>query len=63
MVMLLHAFLQVAKTIDGIPFGITSNKDVLKELEVKKDTIVLLKKVLRKILYLFYCMFIFLILV
>jgi protein disulfide-isomerase A1 len=38
------SFLQVAKTIDGIPFGITSNKDVLKELEVKQDTIVLLKK-------------------
>ena len=38
------SFLQVAKTIDGIPFGITSNKDVLKELEIKKDTIVLLKK-------------------
>ncbi|CAF1403034.1 unnamed protein product [Adineta ricciae] len=38
------SFLQVAKTVDGIPFGITSNKDVLKELEIKKDTIVLLKK-------------------
>lgn len=38
------AFLQVAKTIDGIPFGITSNSDVLKELEVKDDTIVLFKK-------------------
>jgi len=38
------AFLQVAKTVDGIPFGITSNKDVLKELEVKKDAVVLLKK-------------------
>jgi len=38
------AFLQVAKTIDGIPFGITSNSDVLKELDVKKDTIVLFKK-------------------
>jgi len=37
------SFLQVAKTMDGIPFGITSNKDVLKELDVKKDTIVLLK--------------------
>jgi protein disulfide-isomerase A1 len=39
------SFLQVAKTIDGIPFGITSNKDVLKELDIKQDTIVLLKKV------------------
>ncbi|UJR28405.1 hypothetical protein I4U23_009645 [Adineta vaga] len=38
------AFLQVAKTVDGIPFGITSNKDVLKELEVSSDAIVLLKK-------------------
>lgn len=38
------AFLQVAKTMDGIPFAITSNKDVRKELEVTKDTIVLLKK-------------------
>jgi len=38
------AFLQVAKTLDGIPFGITSNKDVLKELEIKQDGIVLLKK-------------------
>jgi protein disulfide-isomerase A1 len=38
------SYLQVAKTLDGIPFGITSNKDVLKELEVKEDTIVLLKK-------------------
>jgi protein disulfide-isomerase A1 len=38
------AFLQVAKTIDGIPFGITSNKDVLKELNVNGDTVVLLKK-------------------
>ncbi|CAF0884415.1 unnamed protein product [Rotaria sp. Silwood1] len=38
------SFLQVAKTIDGIPFGITSNADVLKELNVKQDTIVLLKK-------------------
>ncbi len=42
------SFLQVAKTIDGIPFGITSNKDVLKELDVKQDTIVLLKKVIKK---------------
>jgi len=39
------AFLQVAKTVEGIPFGITSNKDVLKELNVNEDTIVLLKKV------------------
>jgi protein disulfide-isomerase A1 len=39
------AFLQVAKTVDGIPFGITSNQDVLKELEVTKDAVVLLKKV------------------
>ncbi|CAF2821435.1 unnamed protein product [Rotaria sp. Silwood2] len=38
------SFLQVAKTTDGIPFGITSNADVLKELDVTKDTIVLLKK-------------------
>jgi protein disulfide-isomerase A1 len=38
------SFLQVAKTIDGIPFGITSNKEVLKELDVKQDAIVLLKK-------------------
>jgi protein disulfide-isomerase A1 len=38
------SFLQVAKTLDGIPFGITSSKDVLKELDVKQDTIVLLKK-------------------
>ncbi len=40
------SFLQVAKTLDGIPFGITSNKDVLQELEVTQDTIVLFKKVL-----------------
>lgn len=39
------SFLQVAKTLDGIPFGITNDKDVLKELEVKGDAIVLLKKV------------------
>ncbi len=39
------AFLQVAKSIEGVPFGITSNKDVLKELNVEKDTIVLLKTV------------------
>ncbi len=39
------AFLQVAKTIDDIPFGITSNKDVLKKLNVQEDTIVLLKTV------------------
>ncbi|CAF2578489.1 unnamed protein product [Rotaria sp. Silwood2] len=38
------AFLQVAKTVEGIPFGITSNTDVLKELEVTDDAIVLLKK-------------------
>ncbi|CAF0827852.1 unnamed protein product [Rotaria sordida] len=38
------SFLQVAKTLDGIPFGITSNADVLKELNVKQDTVVLLKK-------------------
>ncbi|CAF3794934.1 unnamed protein product [Rotaria sordida] len=38
------SFLQVAKTIDGIPFGITSNKDVLKELDIIQDTIVLFKK-------------------
>jgi len=38
------AYLQVAKTIDGIPFGITSNKDVRKELKADQDTIVLLKK-------------------
>ncbi|UJR21095.1 hypothetical protein I4U23_024195 [Adineta vaga] len=37
------AFLQVAKTMDGLPFGITSNKDVLKELELKEDAIILLK--------------------
>ena len=43
------AFLQVAKTLDGIPFGITSNEDVLKELEVKQDAIVLLKKVRREL--------------
>jgi len=42
------SFLQVAKTLDGIPFGITSNKDVLKELDVKQDTIVLLKKVIKE---------------
>ncbi len=39
------AFLQVAKTIDDIPFGITSNEDVFKELDIKEDTIVLLKEV------------------
>lgn len=38
------AFLQVAKKVDGVPFGITSNSDVLKELEVKGDAIVLFKK-------------------
>lgn len=38
------SFLQVAKTVDGMPFGITSNADVLKELEITQDTIVLLKK-------------------
>ncbi|CAF4933582.1 unnamed protein product, partial [Rotaria sp. Silwood1] len=38
------SFLQVAETIDRIPFGITSNQDVLKELDIKQDTIVLLKK-------------------
>lgn len=38
------AYLAVAKTVDGIPFGITTNSDVLKELGVKGDTIVLLKK-------------------
>jgi protein disulfide-isomerase A1 len=38
------SFLQVAKTIDGIPFGITSNNDIFKELDIKKDTIVLFKK-------------------
>lgn len=38
------AYLAVAKTIDGIPFGITTNGDVLKELGVKGDAIVLFKK-------------------
>lgn len=38
------AYLAVAKTIDGIPFGITTNSDVLKELGVKGDAIVLFKK-------------------
>lgn len=38
------SFLQVAKTVDGIPFGVTSNADVLKELEVTQDTVVLFKK-------------------
>ncbi|CAF0741685.1 unnamed protein product [Adineta steineri] len=38
------SFLQVAKTVDGIPFGITTDKDVLKELKVTEDAIVLLKK-------------------
>ncbi|CAF4917232.1 unnamed protein product, partial [Rotaria sp. Silwood1] len=38
------AYLQVAKTLEGIPFGITSNKKVLKELEVTNDAIILLKK-------------------
>jgi len=37
-------FLHVAKTVDGIPFGITSNSDVFKELKVTKDAVVLLKK-------------------
>lgn len=36
-------FLQVAKTVDGILFGITSNNDVFKELQVTKDAVVLLK--------------------
>lgn len=38
------AFLQVARTVDGIPFGITSNPDVLKELNVDTDAVVLLKQ-------------------
>ncbi|CAF2024559.1 unnamed protein product [Rotaria magnacalcarata] len=38
------AFLQVAKTLEGLPFGITSNDDVRKELEVTDDAIILLKK-------------------
>lgn len=38
------AFLQVARTVDGIPFGITSNADVLKELNVDTDAVVLLKQ-------------------
>ena len=47
------SFLQVAKTVDGIPFGITSNKDVLKELGVSDDAIVLLKKVKLQLRYRF----------
>lgn len=38
------AYLQVAKTFDGVPFAITSNGDVLKELQVTGDAIVLFKK-------------------
>jgi len=38
------AYLAAAKTIDGIPFGITTNGDVLKELGVSGDAIVLFKK-------------------
>ena len=38
------AFLQVAKTVEGISFGITSNSDVLKELGVTNDAVILLKK-------------------
>lgn len=38
------AFLQVAKSLDGVQFGITSNGDVIKELEVKGDAVVLFKK-------------------
>ncbi|CAF0731494.1 unnamed protein product [Didymodactylos carnosus] len=38
------AFLQVAKSQDDLPFAITSNADILKELDIRADTVVLLKK-------------------
>ncbi|CAF0764827.1 unnamed protein product, partial [Didymodactylos carnosus] len=38
------ALLQVAKTLDDIPFAFTSNNDILKHLDIKTDTVVLLKK-------------------
>jgi hypothetical protein len=31
--------------MDGLPFGITSNSDIFKELGITQDTVVLLKKV------------------
>ncbi|CAF1008000.1 unnamed protein product [Didymodactylos carnosus] len=40
---LAESFLQVAKSRDDLPFAITSNADILKELNVKADTVVLLK--------------------
>jgi hypothetical protein len=33
--------------MDGIPFALASNKDVLKELEVKHDAVILFKKVVQ----------------
>lgn len=39
------AYLQVAKTFDGVPFAISSNADVIKELGVSGDAVVLFKKV------------------
>lgn len=38
------AYLQVAKTFDGVPFAISSNADVIKELGVSGDAVVLFKK-------------------
>ena len=38
------AFIEVAKTTDDVPFGITSNADVFSEYKVEKDAIVLFKK-------------------
>jgi len=37
-------FIEVAKTIDDVPFGITSSEDVFSDNKVDKDSIVLFKK-------------------
>lgn len=42
---LAKAFLEVAASVDDIPFGITSDDAVLKEYEAASDSVVLFKKV------------------
>jgi len=39
-------FLQAAEAFDEVPFGITSKDDLFTKYEVKKDGVVLFKKVI-----------------
>lgn len=43
------AFVKAAENYDGVPFGITSVKEVAEALEAKMNTVVVFKKVINLI--------------